>query len=215
MYRLKLIALAALFAASPLRAQSPLIDPVGSKLFPPDFIAANAQAISLSEPQQQKLRAAVEQVQARFSELGPRVRQEAGTFGKLIDQAGVDRSAVLAQFEKIQDVERELKRAQLELMLDLRSMLSEEQRAALTRLKEQMSAKMGEKMRQAGGDVPAPMQQIQEKAERVKAGAEKWQSEGRDPAPIVEIMQQVGPLVQSGKFKEANELLDRALKLLE
>jgi hypothetical protein len=59
------------------------------------------------------------------------------------------------------------------------------------------------------------MKQLQEKAERVRAGVEKWQSEGRDPSPIAEIMQQVGPLVQSGKLKEANELIDRALKLLE
>jgi Spy/CpxP family protein refolding chaperone len=221
MIRSKLIALAAALAAPQLYAQAPATDPVGSRLFPPDFIAANAQTISLSESQHEKLRAAVERVQARFGELGPRVRAEAEALGKLIDQDGADRSAVLAQFEKLQGLERELKRAQLELLLDLRGMLTGEQRASLTKLKEQKIAQM----RQAGatggatsehnGPPPAQMKLLQEKAERVKAGAEKWQSEGRDPAPIAEIMQQVGPLVQSGKFQEASELLDRALKLLE
>jgi Spy/CpxP family protein refolding chaperone len=221
MNRIKVIAIAAAFAAPQLHAQAPPIDPVGSKLFPPDFIAANAQTISLNESQQQKLHAAVEQVQARFGELGPRVRGEAEALGKLIDQAGADRSAVMAQFEKLQGLERELKRAQLELLLDLRGMLNEEQLASLTKLKEQMTAQMRKTGSAGGGPAehngatPAQMKQLQEKAERVKAGAEKWQSEGRDPAPIAEIMQQVGPLVQSGKYKEASELLDRALKILE
>jgi Spy/CpxP family protein refolding chaperone len=215
MNRLKAIAFATALAVPQLYAQTPPNDPVGSRLFPPDFIMANAQAISLSEAQQQKLRAAVEQVQARFSELAPRVGKEAEALGQLIDQAGADRPAVLAQFEKLQEIERELKRTQLALMLDLRGMLNEGQRATLTKLKERQIALAGGGPSKGDGPSPAQMKQLQEKAERVRAGAEKWQSEGRDPSPIAEIMQQVGPLVQSGKLKEANELIDRALKLLE
>jgi Spy/CpxP family protein refolding chaperone len=215
MNRLKLIALAAVLAAPQLYAQAPPIDPVGSRLFPPDFIAANAQAISLSEAQQQKLRAAVEQVQSRFGELAPRVGKEAETLGQLIDQAGADRSAVLAQFEKLQEIERDLKRLQLELLLDLRGMLNEGQRATLTKLKERQAASAAGGLSKSDGAAQAQMKQLHEKAERVRAGAEKWQSEGRDPSPIAEIMQQVGPMVQSGKLQEASELLDRALKLLE
>jgi Spy/CpxP family protein refolding chaperone len=215
MNRLKLIAFAAALAAPQLSAQTPPIDPVGSRLFPPDFIVANAQAISLSEAQKQKLQAAVEQVQSRFGELSPRVGKEAEALGQLIDQAGADRSAVLAQFEKLQEIERELKRAQLELLLDLRGMLNEGQRATLTKLKERQAASDAGGSSKRDGAMPAQMKQIQEKAERVRAGAEKWQSEGRDPSPIAEIMQQIGPLMQAGKLEEASEMIDRALKLLE
>ena len=42
--------------------------------------------------------------------------------------------------------------------------------------------------------------------ERIKAGVTRWQSEGRDPSPIGQMMQQ---------FEPANALLDQAIKALE
>lgn len=237
------LALAAVLA-TPLRAQTPPADPVGSRLFLPEFIAANADTISLSESQQEKLRAAVEQAQKPIAEATAQLRQEADALGKLIDAASPDRAALRAQFEKVQDRDRDLKRAQLELLIDLRSLLSEEQRVWLTQLKAQQFTQARErgerakaavaKLRQVDslldetrrlieGAVPPErppsaqaqqVQQLQEKVARVKAGVEQWRAEGRDASAIATITDQVGPLMQAGKAEEAGALLDRALKML-
>ncbi len=151
---LRLHIIAVLFAPL-LHAQAPPADPIMSKLFPPEFIAANAELISLSESQQEKLRGALDQAKGRFEEFGPRLKEAAEALGKAIEEKGADHAAVMAQFEKVQDCEREMKRAQFGLMMELRGILNEEQRTWLTELK----------AKQAG--------QARERIERVKAAAAK------------------------------------------
>ncbi len=194
-----LLALAA-FTASLLHAQSPG-DPFGGNLFPPDFIVGNADAIHLTDAQRQTLRDTVEKAQERFAGMHRALQQEAEAFGKLLAQPAATEAAVLAQFDKVQDRERELKRAQLALMLALRSQLTDEQRNKLTELREKSPGQ--------------PPPGFAAKMERIKAGVAKWQSEGRDPSPIGEIMRQFEPLMRSGQLEPANALLDQALKALE
>lgn len=195
-----LIALAAL-TTSLLHAQSPA-DPIGGNLFPPDFIMAAADAINLTGEQRQALRDTVEKAQERFGGLQQALQQEADAFGKLLAQPASAEAAVLAQFDKVQDRERELKRAQLALMLGLRGKLTADQRAKLAELR-------------AKNPGPQPPPAFAAKMERIKAGIARWQSEGRDPSPVGQMMQQFEPLMRSGQIEPANALLDQALKVLE
>ena len=198
-----LIALAVLaaLATSLLHAQSPL-DPIGRNLFPPDFILANADAIHFTDEQRQALRDTVEPAQERFRALQQALQQEADALGKLLAQPASTEAAVLAQFDKLQDREREIKRAQLALMLGLRGKLTDDQRAKLTELRMKNS-----------GRQPPP--EFTAKMERIKAGVAKWQGEGRDPSPIGQLMQQFEPLMRAGQIEQANALLDQAIKALE
>ena len=125
-----LIAIAALTASLP-HAQSP-VDPIGGSLFPPDFIMANAEAINFTDEQRRALRDTVEKNQERFSDLQQALKQEAAALGKMLAQPASTEAAVLAQFDKVQDREREIKRAQLALMLGIRGKLTNDQRAKLT-----------------------------------------------------------------------------------
>ena len=51
--------------------------------------------------------------------------------------------------------------------------------------------------------------------ERVKEGVKKWAATGRDPSAILKTMgEKVGPLLDAGKFSEAEVELDRVLKQL-
>jgi Spy/CpxP family protein refolding chaperone len=191
----------ATFTASVLHAQSPL-DPIGANLFPPDFIMANAETISFTDEQRQGLREIVEKNQERFGNLQQALKQEADALGKLLAEPGSSETGVLAQFDKVQDRERELKRAQLELMLGIRAKLTDDQRA---KLKELRAKNIGQ---QRSPEFAAKM-------ERIKAAVARWQGEGRDPSPIGQMLQQLQPLMQSGKMEQANALLDEALKALE
>ena len=195
-----LIALTAL-AAPLLRAQAPH-DPIGSKLFPPDFIMANADAIHLTDEQQQALRDLMEKAQPRFAEMQDALKRESDALGQLLAQAAPDEVAVLAQFDKLADRERTTKRAQLALMLAIRGKLTAEQRATLTEL------------RAKNPGPPQPPAAMHEKAQRVQNGVARWQEAGRDPSPIAELMNQIDPLLRAGKMREAEAILDQALKLL-
>ena len=62
---------------------------------------------------------------------------------------------------------------------------------------------------------PATAKRIQAKIQNLQAGIKRWQRAGRNPMPIGKLMQQFGPLMQQQKIKEAEAILDRALKLLE
>ena len=56
---------------------------------------------------------------------------------------------------------------------------------------------------------------IRRKMQRVQRGVQRWQKQGKSPAPVGEIMQQFGPLMKAGKIDEADAVLDLALKLLD
>jgi len=58
-----------------------------------------------------------------------------------------------------------------------------------------------------------PPPSIERKLHCVQAQVEKWQQEGKDPQPIGDIMQDLQPLVEQQKFAEAEDVLDRALKV--
>ncbi len=74
----------------------------------------------------------------------------------------------------------------------------------------------------AKSDVPSPTpapgkleERIQQKAERVQAGIQKWTEEDKDPSAVAAIIQEAGSLFQGGKAKEGEAKLDEALALLE
>lgn len=64
---------------------------------------------------------------------------------------------------------------------------------------------------------PAPEAQtrVQELAQKVQAGIQRWISEGRDPAPATALVDQLDPLIKAGKLAEAEALLNRALVILD
>lgn len=194
-----LIALATL-TASLLQAQTPN-DLITKNLFQPEFIMANAEAINFTDAQKQALRDTMEKNQERFTTMQRGFQQEAEALGKMLGEAAPPEAAVLAQYDKLQDREREIKRAQFALMLGIRAALTDEQRAKLADLRVK--------------NLRQPPPEFSAKMERVKAALTKWQSEGRDPSSIAQTLQQLQPLMMSGKLDQASALLDEALKALE
>ena len=62
----------------------------------------------------------------------------------------------------------------------------------------------------------AAHQRVAAKAERVKEGLQTWVASGRDPSAIVKTLQEaIKPLLEAGKFSEAEPELDRVLEQLK
>lgn len=167
---MKLPALLFLAAGAFVQAQAPPSnDPVGPTLFPIELIRAHAETIAIGPEQGERMRAVVEGAKEQFAGLGERWKQAGEALARAIEEKGADEAAVMAAFDKVQDAEREVKRAQLKVLVELRNILSEEQRAWLTQIKAEQA------------------QQVRERGERVKAALEKL----RDAGALLEEVRRV------------------------
>ncbi len=110
-------------------------DPVGEALFPPELVMQNQQAIGLDEAQKTFIRSEVLKAQTRFTELQWQLQDAMETLAGLIQQNPVDEQKVMAQLDKILPIEREVKRAQLTLMIRLKNKLTPEQQDKLRQLR--------------------------------------------------------------------------------
>ena len=163
--------------------------------------------IGLTEEQRNGLIAEVQKAQERFSDLQQRLQKEVDALVVLLKREQVEEQAALAQFDKVLNQEREVKRAHLALVLGIKSKLTREQQAKLRDIKSKIAA----------GQLRSPeevQRLLQTKLQKVQDGVQRWQNDGRDPSAVAEIMQEFEPLMKQGKHKDAEALLDRVLKLL-
>ena len=190
-----------------LWAQSPPGDPLAENLFPPELVLQHQSDIELTEEQRNALIAGVQKAQERFSDLQQRLQKEVDALGVLLKKEQMEEQAALAQFDKVLNQEREVKRAHLALALGIRNKLTRAQQAKLREIKSKIAA----------GQLRSPeevQRLLQAKMEKIQAGVQRWQNDGRDPSAVAEMMQEFEPLMKQGKHEDAEALLDRALKLL-
>jgi Spy/CpxP family protein refolding chaperone len=98
---------------------------------------ANQQAIGLTDRQRASLQQAMKDAQGKFIDFQFRMSSEVENLQRLIQPASVDESKVLEQVDRVLGVEREIKRAQLTLMLRIKNLLSPQQQAQLGALRRQ------------------------------------------------------------------------------
>lgn len=185
------IALAILAVGASLRADSDLDKQIAANFFMPDQIRKSKDILSFSEEQQAALRGAFESAQQKISSLNEALRAESEKFKDLTKARKLDEKAVLARGDKVLDAEREVKRAQISLLVLIKNSLSPEQQAALNGIKA-----------------------LDSKVEQVKQLAEKWKAEGKDLSQFEPMKSEFEADVQHGRAKEAEALLDRVLQIL-
>ena len=181
-------------------------DPIADHLFPPELLQRAHEEIALTDGQRQRIQEEAEKTGARFRELQEHLQQETDALAALVKSERVDAPAALAQLDKVLAAEREMKRTQVGFLLAIKNQLTPEQQVKLAAF------------RKTHGLDRAPMEELQKrfraKGERVRLAVEKLVAGGGDPAPIAAIMDEIGPLMEQGKHKEAEAALDRALKEL-
>jgi len=115
--------------------QPPALDPVNELLFPPELVMARQNAIGLSDAQKTYLRAEVLKAQTRFTELQWQLQDAMEGFTGLLKQSKADEAQVAAQLDKVLASEREIKRAQISLLVRIKNNLTEEQQHRLQALR--------------------------------------------------------------------------------
>ena len=192
----------------PQRPQRPP-DPMAESLFPPELLMRNAQEIGLTDEQKESLKSEIQKAQARFPVLQQQVQKEQQAMADLVKEERPDAEKVLAQFDNVLAVEREMKRTYMALLIAIKNRLTPAQQTQLQELKPKPAA---------AAPPPAPEGvppgSLQEKMQQVQARVKEWQAAGRDPAPVIRIMREFESLMKDRKFIDAEAVLDRALGLL-
>ena len=141
------IVVLALLAASGVQSQQPPggpggpgspprpDDPLSRFLFPPELVMQQQQAIGLKPEQRTAITRAIKDFQGKVLDLQWQMQEETGRFGELLDKPLVDQAAALAQIDKVLAVEREVKRAHIGLLIQIKNQLTAEQQGRLAQLR--------------------------------------------------------------------------------
>jgi Spy/CpxP family protein refolding chaperone len=121
---------------SPLIAQQPPEDPLRDVLFPPEAVMQHQQAVGLTDEQKNNLKGEVRQAQLKFTELQWTLQDEMERLVSLLKQSKVDEKQTASQLDKVLGAEREIKRAQLMLLVRIKNNLTPAQQTQLRELVE-------------------------------------------------------------------------------
>ena len=113
--------------AQPSRAADPLM----GNLFPPELIMQNQAALRLSDDQQRTIIAEIQRAQAAATGIQWRLQGAMERLANAVKPDHPDEGQVLAQLDSVLALEREMKRAQITLLVRLKDRLTPEQQAAL------------------------------------------------------------------------------------
>ena len=135
---LKTLLVLIIFAAGSW-AQKPGDDPIAQALFPPELVMKYHQEINLDEGQSRAIKEAIQKAQTKFLDMQWDMQAEAEKLVKLLKARPVDESAVLAQMDQVLNREREIKKAQISLLIHIKNLLSEAQQNKLMELRQKPS----------------------------------------------------------------------------
>ncbi len=124
-----------LLRASVFAQPAPGGDPIAQNLFPPDLVMRYGGEIGLDEKQRAAIKEVVQKAQARFLDVQWDMQSESEKMVRLLQAKPIDETAVLAQVEKVLSLEREVKKAQLSLLIRIKNLLTDAQQARLSELR--------------------------------------------------------------------------------
>src|ERR1700674_4719142 len=110
-------------------------DDFGRSFFPPELVMQHQTEIGLQDSQRASLTSAVQQAQAKFMDTQWKLSAEGEKMGRLLQGTQVDESQVLDQVDRILNLEREIKKAQISLMVRIHNMLTPQQQAKLAEIR--------------------------------------------------------------------------------
>jgi len=119
----------------PAGPQPPASDPIGSKLFPPELIMSHQEELGIEDAQRTAILKEIEKAQSQVLQLQWQMHAATEQLAKALDTAKIDESKALAQADKLMTMERDLKRTHLGMLIRIRNMLTDSQRAKLAELR--------------------------------------------------------------------------------
>ena len=133
--RAVLVLFLALAAPARVWPQPPGEDPIAKNVFPPELVMKYSQEIGLNDRQRAAIKENVQGVQSKFLDTQWNLQEESQKMVRLLQAQPVNEAAVLAEVDKVLALEREIKRAQISLLVRIKNLLTEPQQAKLQELR--------------------------------------------------------------------------------
>ena len=130
------VAAAAQQPTTPQPQPPPPDDPLARVLFPPELVMQHQQDIALRPEQRAVITKAIQEFQTKVVDLQWRMQDQSQRLATLLEKPSVDQAAALAQVDEVLGVEREVKRAHMALLIQIKNTLSAEQQAKLAAARE-------------------------------------------------------------------------------
>ena len=111
--------------------ENPGKDPMQEFFFPPELVMRYQNEIQLKKEQKESIITTMEEAQKKFSRLQWDLQAEMTTLQKLLSESTVNEPNVLVQLDKVLDQERNIKKAQITLMVRIKNTLTDEQKVKL------------------------------------------------------------------------------------
>jgi len=127
-----------LVRAEPIAAQAAPkqeADPFASVLFPPELIMQHARAINLDDRQRAAITKLIEQLQGRAVALQWQLAEQTQALKQTLSRTMVDQDRALDQMNRVLEIEKAIKKAHLEMLIQIKNLLRPEQQAELIRLR--------------------------------------------------------------------------------
>jgi len=104
-------------------------DPLARFLFPPELVMQQQRTIGLKPEQRTTITRAIQEFQTKVLDLQWQMQDETQRLTELLDKPAVDQTAALAQIDKLLAVERDVKRAHIGLLIQIKNNLTADQQA--------------------------------------------------------------------------------------
>jgi hypothetical protein len=147
------LALTAAAALPAVRAQAPTTapvpgampsprpgdDPLARLFFPPELVIDHAQDIGLEPGQRASIVAAIKAAQSDMIDFKMAMAERAQELARLAGEVRVNEPAALAQVDRVLEIERGIKRRQMQLLIHIKNTLPPEQQQRLAAIRDRGS----------------------------------------------------------------------------
>ncbi len=111
-------------------------DPLALVLFEPELIMQHRRAVDLTDEQRDAITRLIEELQGRVVGLQWQLLDEMQALSEILEGPRVDLDRAMDRMGEVLDIESEIKRRHLELLIRIKNVLTAEQQDELTRLRE-------------------------------------------------------------------------------
>lgn len=119
-------------APAPVR---PAPDPIARNLYAPEVVMAHQQAIALTDRQRTAIQQMVKDLQSKAADTQMKLAAAGEKLSSLLAASTVDEAAVLQQIDQVLAFERDVKRAQITLLVRIKNQLTPAQQGILDKLR--------------------------------------------------------------------------------
>lgn len=114
-----------------------------NNLFPPDLVMRFANDINLSDKQKNDIKEAIKTTESNAIDIRWDMREEAEHLIRLSSGTSLDAGELLAQADKVMTLEKDVKLAQLGLLIEIKNILNPDQQEQLQQLRPQGGSGVG------------------------------------------------------------------------